>query len=929
LSEVTGHANLAPLAELRYLLPREESFWKWSDDGRTVEWADGTTIAFRAEINAVLARLAPGGLPPFGAVVLLLAATRQSWDDFEHPAREILAGYDNTTRDTLMSAVVRHGAARDVDGIVDDLNSVANLPPELKQKPAARTALAEFVFSASRPVLGPAAAERVMRLLEDGIDPQLLRDRAGRDTDFAALAEELDALRPGLARVTAEPVSAWMRTGLDREVRPAGRVEVPVPTRVRGLIRDLLNDPELGGVVKLARDLLAAVHVPRALAAPEDLAVGGVSDISNRGPLDRLLVSELAHDDLTLATRVALNEALYLRRESPAQHPPFARAILVDVGIRLWGVPRLFAAAVAMALAASADARAPVRAFRNGRLSVHPVDLASRKGLTELLAALEPDPHPAASLRGWLHAIEQDESNEATSETFIVTHEAALSDPEFATALRAAADADHEWYVATVSRNGAFALWLIGATGRRELCRAELSLDDIAPPPPPRHGAKGRAAASAALIARNPHLPVALFMEPFPLLLPAPINPRHAAFSERLGLIAVTHDRRLMRWKRENLGGAQLTNGLPPGKVEALFLDDGRDAAHLVIIPNKKNVIQIVTVDAATGDVREREYLRNHPKTIFFQHGAIHLGYSDEVRILSPESGGGERVVKLARDDTHPRHWCRTGRFYRSGEYLYAFTSNGLVGVRDHPSADPFDRAGLGPWLLMPDGTFEPAAGGAMLPVELPPFHRPARVRLLDVSPDGNRLLAEVSAGPTSGTYGIDLTREPKPCWRRAGDRSFLLGPAAYWPLPFPVRNHFQGIEATTSHELALHFKGKRTMIRRHQDELRLVLSHGDVIDSRYVSFERWQVPAGAQFSVRAAAWKDGSRAFLDSRGLLHLVSSDRRLPQLTLALSDRPIAGWTSDGRTFGWAYFLPDKATDDASQGERLIREFDERLR
>ena len=66
---------------------------------------------------------------------------------------------------------------------------------------------------------------------------------------------------------------------------------------------------------------------------------------------------------------------------------------------------------------------------------------------------------------------------------------------------------------------------------------------------------------------------------------------------------------------------------------------------------------------------------------------------------------------------------------------------------------------------------------------------------------------------------------------------------------------------------------------------------------------------------------KVGSRAriFLDSRGMIHIVSSDKKLPQLTLVLCDGAMAGWTSDGRTFGRAYFLPDKATDEpAPEGE-----------
>ena len=42
--------------------------------------------------------------------------------------------------------------------------------------------------------------------------------------------------------------------------------------------RDLKNDVVLAGIAKLARDLLAAIHLPRILVSPEDLPVGGVSD---------------------------------------------------------------------------------------------------------------------------------------------------------------------------------------------------------------------------------------------------------------------------------------------------------------------------------------------------------------------------------------------------------------------------------------------------------------------------------------------------------------------------------------------------------------------------------------------------------------------------------------------------------------------------
>src|SRR5918997_4843385 len=74
-----------------YLSPTLDALWRWSDSAEVLTWPDDATIAFRAEVEAVLGRLAPGGLPPFGAVALLLAACREGW--FTSRGRETIAGY--------------------------------------------------------------------------------------------------------------------------------------------------------------------------------------------------------------------------------------------------------------------------------------------------------------------------------------------------------------------------------------------------------------------------------------------------------------------------------------------------------------------------------------------------------------------------------------------------------------------------------------------------------------------------------------------------------------------------------------------------------------------------------------------------------------------------------------------------------------------
>ena len=53
-------------------------------------------------------------------------------------------------------------------------------------------------------------------------------------------------------------------------------------------------------------------------------------------------------------------------------------------------------------------------------------------------------------------------------------------------------------------------------------------------------------------------------------------------------------------------------------------------------------------------------------------------------------------------------------------------------------------------------------------------------------------------------------------------------------------------------------------------------------------------------------AWADGSEVMADSRGLLHLRSSDKSIPELTIVMiMGRPTACWAADGRVCGSVYF------------------------
>ena len=113
------------------------------------------------------------------------------------------------------------------------------------------------------------------------------------------------------------------------------------------------------------------------------------------------------------------------------------------------------------------------------------------------------------------------------------------------------------------------------------------------------------------------------------------------------------------------------------------------------------------------------------------------------------------------------------------------------------------------------------------------------------------------------------------------------------------------------------------------QDRLRLKCLAGDAPAARR-AFEPAAGPPGAGYTLNVARWEDGSRAWLDSRGLLHLQSSDSRLPEASLVLNPPFVSGWLSDGRRWGSPYFVGEHPRSPASSiHNEVLQPFVARLR
>ena len=883
-----------------YVEPPDPGYWCWANDGRVVTWLDGTTIAFREEIVEILGELAPVGLPPFGPLVLLFAMCRERW--WQTDTMRALAPI---LRDSA------EGPGRPSEDVL------AALRPEFGD-PRIRAALIAAAAERMEPRhTGPEAAA-VVEELERVPQTTRFRPHSGTATPVG-WHNDVIALDHAVTQLDPETVGQRARTGLEGELSPA-ELDLQDAGGARRLIELLDEDSEHAGLARVARDLLALLHLPRPVSSREELPLGGLSDLAHRGPLHRLLTSELAHDEGTLAARLATGEALFLKREAPPHHPPSARAILVDCGIRMWGLPRVYAAAAALALAANTEGRTRVGASRSAGPGIEPVDLARREGLVQLLEALEPEPHPADALEAFGRAVE------VSDEVALITSPAVLADPAFAPRLAAWARR-RPLYAVALEGDGTLELYEYGARGRRRLQRVELELDRLLARRP------GGRRASATLVGAggDPELPAALRRRPFPLLLPIQVDPRRARVITGYGLLALTRRRRLIHRPDPLHGGTELDASIHSG--ELLDFHAGEDGcAYLVFRAGDGGQLATLIVDLRTNECRQVRcgFGRDALLGSCVRWGMLLVFLQHAVKWFELETGG--RLGSLRYPAELEWHGGRILRHHLDGSFWFVGYDGrrpAFERIPDQPGGEGlrycFERPGL-------EGFYYIGFEGR--PAREREYAIPSRSRLVfeglsiddshalfrDLDSELGRVL-DLESGELTRQYGKDLR-----AWRMRSDRAhFSSQPAVH-----------RRLRAAGVHlELGLLLYRRRHVVRLFAGPTGWSVDTGLPLvplvswtGVRWRAFEKDQHRPRRHLGLRVAEWEDGSRAWLDPHGVVHLRSSDSAVPELSLILSDGHASGWLAGGGVFGAPFFCGDAPRADPAAVARALDAFARRL-
>lgn len=766
-------------AVLHYFRPPAHSFWAWADKGKVIEWFEGGTICYREELVELMKDIAHDGLPPLHDMLLVLSACKPEWSKEKKLQMDAMLGY---VADEAKERIKRNAIKRNTPTALALLDRINQLPEHLR-KGDARGLLIRTLFANGAGKLDFNMASAMLHEFNSGrMDSLVFKDGIlPREPVLEAMAENL--ARAGERFATVHSLELALRTGVQDMPGDLPEVEVP-ENRNTDLLQQLSEDPRTAGLAHLTQHLVAALNIPMHAQGQSDQSFGGVSDISNRGNLDRLLLSELAHDDLSLMARLANNEALYLRREELPDDLHRQRILLVDTTLKMWGIPRIFAIAAALACTRNNKLNAQIDAYALGGRRSKNIELDTKEGIINAMEQLDPALHCGHSLIN----IMNETPGSDRDEYFLITGTETFQTPAFQQTLSELKRPLS--FLIAVGREGELQFFEFVNRRRKLVSEARFDINALLRP-------KTKASKRNKGVVSDMELPAFLQEFPSPLHFPASkmiFNQQRAIEIAPDGVLAVTADQRVLYWSDRYHGAREIMSFIP-------------NAWYSFGMNKEEQVIYILM------------YRQGWSSSTLYQ---IAVKTLEETALDVPLSINNTDKISFSENEFH---------VYSTDKWSTLNASNGMVTVSTGSSGHRPPHPG---WYM---GSIKKTVNNGYTVLNSIPY--------IFVNAD-NEL--------TLGTRHLALLQT--------------------------------GLKLVKNHQ---HPSKKEHKLRPKK--------HGQAqlpYPNSFVKFHRFE-------------WADGSLAIVDSRGLLHLISSDKTIPEITIVLieSRLPTAAWASDGRVCGSAYF------------------------
>ncbi len=389
-----------------YFQPHTHYFWEFAEDGEVIAIPYGSTIAYRGLVENTLYALSYQGLPRFGTVLMALAALSEDGGGLLKEIKELLTRYDKSTDKVILNSSIGF------------LNRLAKVPTEYKIGKMKENLLRGIFLNSHRRIGAKQARKKIYPRFKEKKESEDFIAVTKVDSDYfyadfrplQMLAEKFPTTKSILAAMLGLPE-------LPEEIELPVVEEPQLPSEPdEDLVERLVDQAQTFQIGSLVRHLWSGFTIPFHSHTPSGRPFGGVSDITNKGDISRLLISEYAQEDIVFLSRLANSEALYLSRESPPATADKQRDILIDITLKNWGVPKILAFASMLAIAHHPKSKMACRVFAVGQELI-PIAHEHVKGIVTAVQLVDSSLDASPGLRQYF---EENPPN-AQTEVFLLT----------------------------------------------------------------------------------------------------------------------------------------------------------------------------------------------------------------------------------------------------------------------------------------------------------------------------------------------------------------------------------------------------------------------------------------------------------------------------------------------------------------------------
>lgn len=492
-----------------YFQSYEDYFWEWTTD-EDVPDASGYNennlisipnvgpIVYKAYLMEILKEFNQD-FPIFGSLLLVLYAIQDGYYNMED------AIFSLKKEKNRMFA---RNISDDIESALKLLKSINDLPGNFRRKQN-KIILLQTIFKNCHNRFSWETSEQILRKYQRS--PQKLSKCAEKkeltqsivNYDFQTLAEIYKKFP------TTESIIEGMKgfTDIPELEDEIVQEETTVETD-KDFIQQLVEDPKTFKVGSLIKRIWSGLKIPMRHLSPGDQPIGGISDMTNKGDFNRMLLSEFANEDEVFMNRVANNEALYIQREIPPEENIFERIILIDTSLKNWGTPKVLAFASAIAVIKHPKAHSECKVFALGQ-TIIPISLDKVEEVVENLNQVSPVLEVSETLEKFFN----EEHKEKDVEVFFITNQENLANQNLQKIIHE--NRDRLKFLVTTSSDGELNFYKHHKGTRKHIQKIMLPLQELWANPQQRRQRENKSSGNGnkASVPFN-----------YPILFPTPIN---------------------------------------------------------------------------------------------------------------------------------------------------------------------------------------------------------------------------------------------------------------------------------------------------------------------------------------------------------------------------------------------------------------------